>query len=746
MDWKYRIFLIMWCILIIYACYHGQDLIKVESGETNMYIYFQILSTSASVMIAILVSSILCTKFCYQNKWETTIKLPMAILSLTIIQIIMMGLVGSGIDGVCGYSDTTNFKIIISVCGGVSAIPVFYGMYRIYKYFNPSPADIKRQQEETENLLIAQKKQQKREQVEERKKSELIKKYKNEAEEEKIALEKLRTKQEDEKKRRDERHKEELEIEADKREREKAAETASRERRELERTSQAENEAARRAVEKKLFQDKLISERNQQSAQLKAASDKQESEEKARIDKNRREEEEQKQASLLQSTIYRLEQAQKNLQLAESQQKSKSTIEARQREIEAIERKIIDIQKGKVDLRKEPEEEEDDEEDEEEHEELKSYGTIANIKPKPEHKPKHKRKHEPKHEHKHEYGAVDGQLDLSPRPREHVQSNEDPTEQARKDCEDLKKKLPLMKKCDKRGAEVRQFYKKKEKTLKPHCKKDYDTIDTYETECKPKETDINDLQDIPNLEDPKMICETMHEELPQMQWCDVRGLKTRIKYNKIRSLLEPTCPGNYQDLDMYKRKCDEQKRGADEIDEIVNGPKKAPEEDNDKDCKYFKEIVDDMVKDPDCKSLVTQADSTLYNEETSRKIFGHCKKQYQRFDEYRKKCPKDKPTRGKGEPSSGFKSLMEKEADPLSCNLLDTDLGRLEKDKECKKTGPNANLRHKWDSYDHRDTFGHCKKEYERFDKHLTYCKSKNPIAEAAAGDEEIDINSDLDS
>jgi hypothetical protein len=166
MDWAYRIFLILWCVLIIYNCYYGLDLIKLDSGNNNVYIYIQSLSTTSSVMIAVLISSILCTKFCYQDNWDTTVHLPALIFVLSLVQISMIGLIGTNIDSVAGYSDLTNFKIILAVCGAVSSVPIFFGIYKIYKYLKPTLAEKARAKHETDLDITRQRLSQQQQQNE----------------------------------------------------------------------------------------------------------------------------------------------------------------------------------------------------------------------------------------------------------------------------------------------------------------------------------------------------------------------------------------------------------------------------------------------------------------------------------------------------------------------------------------------------------------------------------------------------
>jgi hypothetical protein len=115
-----------------------------------MYIYIQSLSTTSSVMIAVLISSILCTKFCYQDNWDTTVHLPAVIFVLSLVQVSMIGLIGTNIDSVTGYSDITNFKIILAVCGALSSVPIFFGLYRIYKYLRPTAAEKARAKHQTD--------------------------------------------------------------------------------------------------------------------------------------------------------------------------------------------------------------------------------------------------------------------------------------------------------------------------------------------------------------------------------------------------------------------------------------------------------------------------------------------------------------------------------------------------------------------------------------------------------------------
>lgn len=144
MNFWYTGFLILWCILIIGNCYQGQNLIipNTDNTDSNIYIYFQILSTTTSVMLAIIIACNICVNYCNQDKWESDDFLAFVMFPLTLVQITMFGLIGTNIESVSGYSDTKDFKIVLSVCGGVSAIPVFYSLYKIIKYLFPTPEEM----------------------------------------------------------------------------------------------------------------------------------------------------------------------------------------------------------------------------------------------------------------------------------------------------------------------------------------------------------------------------------------------------------------------------------------------------------------------------------------------------------------------------------------------------------------------------------------------------------------------------
>ena len=155
MNFWYTGFLIVWCVLIIGNCYQGQNLITPNNIESNIYIYFQLLSTATSVMIAIVIASSLCIKYCYKNDWESDDVLAFVILPLTIVQITMFALIGDNIGAVSGESDTKNFKIVLTVCGGFSAIPVFYSLYKIIKFLFPTPEE-QAERENREKIIRSQ--------------------------------------------------------------------------------------------------------------------------------------------------------------------------------------------------------------------------------------------------------------------------------------------------------------------------------------------------------------------------------------------------------------------------------------------------------------------------------------------------------------------------------------------------------------------------------------------------------------
>jgi hypothetical protein len=89
-------------------------------------------------MIAIAIASYLCIQYCYENDFDSDDVLSFVILPLSILQITMFGLIGNNIEAVSGESDTKNFKIVLSICGGLSAIPVFYSLYKIIKFLFPT--------------------------------------------------------------------------------------------------------------------------------------------------------------------------------------------------------------------------------------------------------------------------------------------------------------------------------------------------------------------------------------------------------------------------------------------------------------------------------------------------------------------------------------------------------------------------------------------------------------------------------
>lgn len=156
MNFWYTGFLIAWCVLIIGNCYQGQNLITPNNIDSNIYIYFQVLSTTTSVMLAIIIACNICINYCNQDKWESDDFLAFVIFPLTIVQITMFGLIGTNIEAVSGDSDTKNFTIILSVCGGISGIPLFYSLYKIIKYLFPTPEEMVEREKRKESSKIAQ--------------------------------------------------------------------------------------------------------------------------------------------------------------------------------------------------------------------------------------------------------------------------------------------------------------------------------------------------------------------------------------------------------------------------------------------------------------------------------------------------------------------------------------------------------------------------------------------------------------
>ena len=588
MNFWYIGFLISWCILIIGNCYQGQNLIipNTDKTDSNIYIYFQVLSTTTSVMLAIIIASTICSNYCNIFKWESDDFLPFVMFPLTIVQVTMIGLIGTNIESVSGESDTKNFKIILTVCGAVCAIPLFDSLYKIIKYLFPTPEE-KAEREKNEEMSRNQR------QIRHKLQQELD--LKNDDRKHKIKLE--HDNHELQRRNQDIIRDAEQDVLSKRKEIETQRATASAKRalevarieavaieeKELEekiaRESKVENDRLIRQANLKITREQRERKQAEIEDQIEMSEkiqkkDREEYLYKRKLDKQMRE----KQLSLIETqkmkqlAIYDREQLNKSLQLAQKQKESKAAISKIKEEILSVNQEIHGYEK-----------------------QLDTAGVKPEVNPedtvKPEVKDPALRGSNPSRDPSQLRETV-GTF-VSPPDLEFPTDDELDELDEKNNVDDPTSVLP--------------------------------TSTTAELDTDTK--------------DARTQCETMGKELSEMQWCD-SGRRKRDIYNdpETRKLLIKECQHNYNILDKHTQNCEQQIKDGKELEKKVHG---LPEKDSPL-CQDFEKRVNAMEVDTACNDPESQLHSNFYNTLEKRNKYGHCKEAMKRFDKARQPCLKIK--------------------------------------------------------------------------------------------------------
>jgi hypothetical protein len=490
-------------------------------------------------MIAILIASMLCVTYCYQNDWEIDYFLSFVILPLTLVQITMFGLIGTNIDSVCGYSDTKNFKIILSVCGGFSAIPVFYSLYKIIKYLFPSPeeqAERDKKEEIARNLQLARhrtqeeldiKNENKRhktklelEQRELQRQNELIiQKADMEINEKKKLLEKRRVEDQAQKAFADQRLADERleeKLEAERLARESSVNMDRTTRRENLRKQQLERERKQQDLDDAIKIEKL----NEEKALQKALQTRRLKEMEAQL--YYKDSDEQEKIAELQQQL-----SLKAIERRKEQEKFKLSQLQKQLEIarldNATREQLSDLQKQMSDTR----------------------AQINELSPP---LPKRLKENDEKPSDPQNTGTIAQLLD----PDEH---------QRDVDCAQMEENLELMQLCDETGQIERQHFDSKRDTLSKTCQGNYTQMDQYQQICDEKtRKEAKCVEFAEDLNDPQIEdCKDQH----------VRGVRSDYKNNQDYA----HCTDQHIILDKIIEKCKlEEKHGDDSANDEHKGP------------------------------------------------------------------------------------------------------------------------------------------------------------------------------
>jgi hypothetical protein len=497
MNFWYTCFLIGWCILIIGNCYQGQNLITPNNIESNIYIYFQLLSTATSVMIAIAIASYLCIQYCYENDFDSDDVLSFVILPLSILQITMFALIGNNIEAVSGESDTKNFKIVLSICGGLSAIPVFYSLYKIIKFLFPT-AEEKEERANKEKLRkIRQANSHKFQQQKDIKEE-------NEQHRAQLELQQLELQRQNE-----------LIIQ-------QANKKIYEDKYELDK-QKAKDEADRAVNFQRLAAERFRQQLAAQKEIDKNAEYKQQNEYKQRDFKTRLERENLEYESLMEQKAREEEDRKRKLEQMEAELKYRDSDKEKQRKLAELEYQLSlkEIERQNV------------------NEELKLDYLKKELDKSTLRKATREEKERLKKQISDTTSQINRQLPLLPgmkaKPGRIAQlpQDDDDTDP----CAEMKQRVEEMKDCGDSGQAERDFFNERRNTLFPKCKDNYTEMDKYEQRCKETKRDK---------------CKSFERFLPDMEDCkDGSFLRSAYKNDKEYA----HCNNEHKILDKYIKTC-----------------------------------------------------------------------------------------------------------------------------------------------------------------------------------------------
>jgi hypothetical protein len=134
MNFSYRISLILWSLLMLTGSIWGMTLISCKNND--IYTYLRILMGTSTFIMTIMICSLFCINFCsYNDSTIGDIWLVIALITCSIIQVIIIGLINASIDS-CASTDASNFKIYIGVVGGVGCSIILLNIFsKIFDYF-----------------------------------------------------------------------------------------------------------------------------------------------------------------------------------------------------------------------------------------------------------------------------------------------------------------------------------------------------------------------------------------------------------------------------------------------------------------------------------------------------------------------------------------------------------------------------------------------------------------------------------
>ena len=132
MKFGYRLFLIVWSLIILSACFYGTSLISCN--DNNIYTYFRVMIGISTFILSVILGSIICVKTCWENDWSVGFIIPVILAVLSLTQIILIILIAVSIDSCTPNINTTGYKNFIGGFGGfLSSIVLLISIYDIWK-------------------------------------------------------------------------------------------------------------------------------------------------------------------------------------------------------------------------------------------------------------------------------------------------------------------------------------------------------------------------------------------------------------------------------------------------------------------------------------------------------------------------------------------------------------------------------------------------------------------------------------
>lgn len=137
MNLVIRIYLIVWCIMMIVLGAWGLTMISTQCKDNTLYTFLRIIIVSSAVLLTLIICHTICAKICYNGDMNTGLYFPIFIFGVSLLQLIMIISTSTKIDTCTPGKDTTTYRKFMGFCGALSAISLIYSLYKLYKYFFP---------------------------------------------------------------------------------------------------------------------------------------------------------------------------------------------------------------------------------------------------------------------------------------------------------------------------------------------------------------------------------------------------------------------------------------------------------------------------------------------------------------------------------------------------------------------------------------------------------------------------------